>query len=271
MTTFMMTVPIAQLSVSGDNMREDVGDLVELADSITRYGILQPLVVEAEAGGFAVVCGHRRLAAARRAGLKEIPVVVRELSDDERLALMIVENVHRKHLSPLEEAHAFEKLGERGMSQREVAETIDKSQSYVAYRIKLLSLPEDIQQQVHRGEISLQKAIGYDKRGLREGRPPDKRDPDQKWQVFYIDKLVKWLEAGRIDLDDDRIFKRLRLLGEAVDAFRSRLTPAGDIIAGIKMCHDCGSVVGIERCCDEHPDLVCASCGEQRHPDEVAS
>lgn len=88
---------------------------------------------------------------------------------------------------------------------------------------------------------------------------------------------MKWLEAGRVDIGNEEIQERFKLLRETLDTFSSRVFDGGrgtlddDVLAGIKMCHDCGSVVGIERCCDEHPNLVCASCGERRHPDEVAS
>lgn len=264
----LQMVAVNQLRLSGSNMRLDPGDLTELAWSIRRYGILQPLLVTPTKSGYLVVNGHRRLAAARRAGLEEVPAIVREMDDEERLALMIVENVQRRHLSPLEEAHGFERLVKKGKKQHEIAGMIDKSQTYVSFRIKLLTCDEETQQKVHRGELALMKAIGYVKE-TRDGDRGHRKDGNTRWQVYYIDRLVSWLEAGRIDLDDDEMSERLQLLKRTLDALvdasyeeRPGDSKETDAVARAiaQMCDRCGSMIGVEPCCDEAHHRLCGRC-----------
>lgn len=271
-------VLIDDITLSGENMREDVGDIAELAESIRKHGILQPLLVTKRKRKYLLVCGHRRLAAARRAGLLKVPIVARELTDDERLELMIVENVHRKHLSPLEEAHAFEKLMERGDTQDDVAARIGKSQTYVSFRISLLKCDEDIQQRVHKGELSLQRAIEttrdpYGPHAPKMSGESNRAPANVRWQIYYIDRLVGWLETGRIPKDDN-VLERLILLGRALKAFSQRLAETKDpkrhdgddpnIVANIPMCNHCGTVVGVGECCKEHGQM-CETCKEEEH------
>lgn len=276
-------VAIDEISLSGDNMREDVGDLDELAWSIRKHGILQPLLLTERKGVNLLVCGHRRLAAARRAGLDEVPVVFQDLTEDERLELMLVENVHRKYLSPLEEAHAFKKMmGKLDLTQIDIASRVGKSQMYVSTRISLLSLPEDVQQKVHKGELSLYKAVGQTRTPNARTTGEKLRDGLERWYIYYIDRLVGWLEAGRIDIEDDVIFGKLELLSRTLKAlpdrapkFQKQHVHEGrsdgdyrdddpDIVAKVPMCNWCGTVVDVSRCCGPHGDL-CTSCKARGH------
>lgn len=135
----------------------DEAALAELADSIRRHGVLQPLLVsEDAAGGYVVIAGERRWRAARAAGLKTVPAVIRErLGARDELALALVENIQRRDLSVLEEARAFEHLrSEHGLSQAEIAEQVGKDRSTVANALRLLRLPEEIQELVESGRLS---------------------------------------------------------------------------------------------------------------------
>lgn len=129
--------------------------LATLADSIARHGLLQPLVVRRTDEGFELIAGERRLRAAARAGLTEVPVVVRETASADRLELALIENLQRADLSPLEEAEAFRRLvDEHGLTQEEVARRVGKSRPAVANALRLLTLPDEVKTQVQHGELS---------------------------------------------------------------------------------------------------------------------
>jgi ParB family chromosome partitioning protein len=130
--------------------------LAALADSIARHGLLQPLVVRRTAsGGYELIAGERRLRAASRAGLTEVPVVVRETASADRLELALIENLQRADLSPLEEAEAYRRLmDEHGLTQEEIARRVGKSRPAVANALRLLTLPEAVRTQVESGELS---------------------------------------------------------------------------------------------------------------------
>jgi len=131
--------------------------LAELADSIRKHGVLQPLLVSEDSSGeYVVIAGERRWRAARAAGLKTVPAVIRErLGARDELALALVENIQRRDLSVLEEARAFEHLrSEHGLSQTEIAESVGRDRSTVANALRLLRLPEAIQELVESGRLS---------------------------------------------------------------------------------------------------------------------
>lgn len=136
--------------------RFDEAALAELADSVRANGILQPLLVRPRpSGGYEIVAGERRYRAALRAGLKEVPVVVRQLSDEETLALALIENLIREDIGPMETARAFHRLMEDfGWTQEEMGKRVGKSRSTITNSLRLLSLPEPIQQSLERGELT---------------------------------------------------------------------------------------------------------------------
>lgn len=141
----------------GQPRREfDEGSLQELAESIRRHGVLQPLLVRPIlSGGYQIVAGERRWRAARIAELKEIPAVVREMSDSEVMQLALIENLQREDLNPLEEAQGYQSLMETyGMTQEEVAGTVGKSRPAVANALRLLNLPKKIRAMVEKGSLS---------------------------------------------------------------------------------------------------------------------
>ena len=130
--------------------------LSELAESIRQHGVLQPLLVRPIfGGGYQIVAGERRWRAARMAELKEVPAVVREMSDGEVMQLALIENLQREDLNPLEEAQGYQSLIETyGMTQEEVAGTVGKSRPAVANALRLLNLPPEIREMVASGVLS---------------------------------------------------------------------------------------------------------------------
>jgi ParB family chromosome partitioning protein len=141
--------------------RFDRQDLEELVASIRAHGILQPLVVTKKSeGAYELVAGERRLRAAKTAGLRSVPIFVRERVDDrERLELALIENVQRQDLNALEEARAYEALQkEFNLTQEEIALRVGKSRPHVANVLRLLTLPAEIQEALHGGKITFSHA-----------------------------------------------------------------------------------------------------------------
>lgn len=149
-------VAISSLTVSPlqPRRRFDEASMAELAASIGSKGVLQPLLVRPAGEGYEIVAGERRYRAAQQAGLDRVPVVVRELSDQETLEIAIVENLQREDLNPIDEARAYRQLLDFGLTQEAVAQAVGKSRSAVANSLRLLHLPELALDAVERGVIS---------------------------------------------------------------------------------------------------------------------
>jgi ParB family chromosome partitioning protein len=152
-------VPVGALIANRRNPRRDFSgeQLGELADSIREKGVMQPLLVRpsGKADEYEIIAGERRWRAAQKAGLHEVPVIIREVDDKEALELAIIENVQRVDLNPLEEALGYEQLIEQfSYTQQDLAQVIGKSRSHVANTLRLLKLPEDVRRMLGRGEIT---------------------------------------------------------------------------------------------------------------------
>ena len=151
-------VPIELLQANPHNPRKHFNEdeLNALAASLKERGLLQPLVVRPRAGGkFEIVAGERRWRASQKAGLHELPVLIRELDDKETLEIALIENVQRADLNPLEEAKAYRQLVDQyGHTQQQLADAIGKSRSHVANTMRLLNLPEATQIQIETGSLT---------------------------------------------------------------------------------------------------------------------
>lgn len=151
-------VKLVDIVPNKDQPRKKFNDesLSELADSISQHGILQPLLVRPLSGGtYQLVAGERRWRASRIAGLKEVPVVIKELTDEEASVIAMIENLQREDLNPIEEADGIKYLMTKyGLTQEEVSEKVGKSRSAVANSLRLLKLPESITEYVRDGIIS---------------------------------------------------------------------------------------------------------------------
>ena len=129
--------------------------LHELAQSIKENGVIQPIIVrQSPVIGYEILAGERRYRASLLAGLRSIPAVVKQLSDQEMMVQSIIENLQRENLNPIEEAHAYESLVEKGFTHAEIADKMGKSRPYISNSIRLLSLPEPILSEVENGKLS---------------------------------------------------------------------------------------------------------------------
>ena len=134
----------------------DEGALQELAESIAKRGVIQPIIVRPHGGGFQIVAGERRWRAAQRAHLHRIPAIVRDFDEAETLEIALIENIQREDLNPIEEAEAYRKLiAEFHHSQEALGRLVGKSRSHVANLMRLLDLPAMVQQQVVEQKISM--------------------------------------------------------------------------------------------------------------------
>ena len=186
------------------NFDEDA--LQELADSIKQFGLLQPILVQDRKDYYEIIAGERRWRAAKLAGLKEVPVIIRNYTEQEIVEISLIENIQREDLNPIEEAQAYKRLlTEFNLKQDEVAERVSKSRAAVTNSIRLLKLSDEVQQMVIDEMISTGHA-----RALLAVENPDEqyalaqRIFDEKLSVRDVEKLVKNLHkpAKPKKLDD---------------------------------------------------------------------
>lgn len=153
-----VTLKIADIEPNANQPRTEYDEtaVAELAESIKQHGLLQPLVVRPLiGGGYQIVAGERRYRACRMAGLTEVAVIIRELTDSETMELALIENLQRENLNPVDEANGYRALLEEyGFSQEEVARSVGKSRPAVANALRLLKLPEEISRMVSGGKLS---------------------------------------------------------------------------------------------------------------------
>ena len=152
------TIPIGNIHPNPDQPRRYFAEekLVELAASIGKHGIIQPIVVRAHNGSYQIVAGERRWRAAQRAQIHEIPAIIRNFDDAETLEIALLENIQRQDLNPIEEADAYKKLTELfGHSASELADLVHKSRSHVANMMRLLDLPPTIRDLVIEDKLSM--------------------------------------------------------------------------------------------------------------------
>lgn len=204
----------------------------ELKESILEYGIIQPLIARKSIKGYEIVVGERRFRAAKEAGLKAIPVVVKDLTDERMMEVALLENLQREDLTPIEEAHAYANLiSELKITQEELSKRLGKSRSHIANMVRLLSLPEQVVAYINNGEISM--GHGRALLGLK--------DKDQIISVVHKirqEKLnVRQVEKLIIELNERPIKKKEKpkkdiFLVERETALRERLGTAVNIHQG---------------------------------------
>ena len=173
------------------NFDEDA--LEELAESIKQFGLLQPILVQDRKTYYEIIAGERRWRAAKRAGLKEVPVIIKNLTEQEIVEVSLIENIQREDLNPIEEAQAYKRLlTEFNLKQDEVAERVAKSRTAVTNSMRLLKLCDNVQQMIIDGMISTGHA-----RALISIEDPEQQYTvaqqifDEKLSVRDVEKLVK--------------------------------------------------------------------------------
>lgn len=215
---------ISEIEPNKDQPRKhfDEDALIELADSIRQHGVIQPLLVRPlDNGSYQLVAGERRWRASRMAGLLEVPVVIKDLSDHEAMEIALIENLQRKDLNAIEEALGYEQLMEQyGMTQEKVAERVGKSRPAVANALRLLNLPSPVMDMIKSGDVS----AGHARALLKLDDENEIVEIAQKIQkgrysVRDIEKLTgKEQEARREEIKEkeqtDHFFKELELAME---------------------------------------------------------
>jgi len=160
----------------------DEASLESLAESIRTHGVVQPLLVRRRDGGFELIAGERRWRAAKLAGLTRVPVVVKDVPDDSLLEIALIENIQRENLNPIEEAQAYKKLIETvGLTQEALASRVGRDRSYITNYLRLLRLPDDLQQLTHRRvELRILAGVTLADRSL---------DQDVDWARVHLHHL----------------------------------------------------------------------------------
>lgn len=196
-----VSLPIGDIEPDKNQPRTNFSEaaMLELENSIREYGVLQPLLVRPMSdGGYMIVAGERRWRAARRAGLSEVPVIIKSLSDREAAAIALIENLQREDLDPIEQAKGIKRLmDEFGFTQNETGEKLSMSRPAIANALRLLSLPDDVLMRVSKGELSAGHArtlLGINDKSLISDAA--KKVIDDGLSVRQTEALVKMLNKA---------------------------------------------------------------------------
>ena len=185
----------------------DEDKLMDLAESIKEHGVLQPILVAPRGDKYMIIAGERRYRATQRAGLDKIPALVREMEAEQVMELALIENVQRDDLTPIEEARAYDLLMQKfGYTQEKLAKRMGKSRSAIANIVRLLALPEDVQQMVQDGKLTL----GHVRPLLSVNNAPEWQSAfaqeiyQSKLSVREVEQMVKKaLEDGYVTFDKE--------------------------------------------------------------------
>ncbi|MBO7082004.1 MAG: ParB/RepB/Spo0J family partition protein [Neisseriaceae bacterium] len=218
----LMIVPIDQINPGRYQPRSQMDDeqLQELADSIRSQGIIQPLIVrEIGLDGYEIIAGERRWRAAQLAGLTEVPVIIKQISDENALAIGLIENIQRQNLNPIEEAQGLKRLvDEFGLTHENVAQAVGRSRSSISNSLRLLTLAEPVQDLLYSRSLEMghartlitlpvveqialaQEAVkkGWsvremEKRASASGQKPSRKRPEDPDTERLAEKLSEWL------------------------------------------------------------------------------
>ncbi|MCI9409623.1 MAG: ParB/RepB/Spo0J family partition protein [Oscillospiraceae bacterium] len=155
------TLRISEIEPNRKQPRQDFDEaaIAELADSIRQHGLIQPIVVRPMEEGYQIVAGERRWRACRMLGMSDVPVVVKDFTDEETAQIALIENIQRQDLNPVEEAAAYRALmDEYGMTQEALSKAVGKSRSAIANSVRLLNLPDEIVEMLRKGKLSAGQA-----------------------------------------------------------------------------------------------------------------
>ena len=211
-----LELKVSEIEPNQDQPRKafDQEQLEELADSIRKYGVLQPLLVQKKGESYEIIAGERRWRAAKLAGLKTIPVVIREYSPQQAMEIALIENVQREDLNPIEEARAYQRLmQEFSLKQEEIAERVSKNRTTITNSMRLLNLAPEVQQMLVEGRIT----SGHARALLAVA------DPYQQLE------LAKKVEAERMSVRE--VEKAVKLLGkEKKEKKKSQVDEAVELV-----------------------------------------
>ena len=186
----------------------DEEKLQELAVSIKEHGIFQPVILKSSIQGYEIVAGERRCRAAKIAGLTEVPAIIVEFSDDQMMEIALLENIQRENLNSIEEANAYQAMMEKlELTQDQLAKRIGKSRSYIANTLRLLQLPEMIQNYVLEGKLTMGHARALITLPKEKAESLAKRCIDEGLSVRDIENIVKGIELGNSRKDRPKVEK----------------------------------------------------------------
>ncbi|MFH0985671.1 MAG: ParB/RepB/Spo0J family partition protein [Candidatus Omnitrophota bacterium] len=216
-------VPIARIVPNSDQPRKTFNPetIEELAASIREKGVLQPMIVKKKGGGnFEIVCGERRFRAATLCGLAEVPVIIKDVADEDFLEWALIENIQREDLNPIEEAEAYQRLvEERRISQEDVAKRVGKNRVTITNTLRLLRLPQEVKQYLAEGRLSAGHARAL--LGLltpEHQRQMAKRIVEENLSVRQVEAIVNRSNAHK------RKAKSARHLSAEIVDLETRLT-----------------------------------------------
>ena len=238
----VVSISMVEPNKSQPRKKFDEDALEELSESIRQYGILQPLLVSDKTDYYEIIAGERRWRAAKMAGLKEVPVIIKEFSDMETVEISLIENIQREDLNPIEEAMAYKRLmNDFSLKQDEIAEKVSKSRTAVTNSMRLLKLTPKVQQMLIDEMISAGHARAL--LALPAGELQDNtatRVFDEKLSVRETEKIVKKISENKgngkqrkVDLTEEALYEHLEekmksVLGTKV-AIRRRKDNKGKI------------------------------------------
>lgn len=215
-------VPISKVEPDREQPRKFFNEdaLQELAESIKQYGVFQPLLVQKEKDYYKIIAGERRWRAAKIAGLKEIPVIVKELSDQEIAEIQLIENIQREDLNPIEIAEGYRQLIDKyGFTQDELAEKISKSRTAITNTLRLLKLDERVRQMIVDELISTGHA-----RAILSIEDSDKQYEfaqkifDEKMSVRDVEKAIKNMQKdSKVKKDNQKIDKKTEAIYHSLE------------------------------------------------------
>ncbi len=214
-------VKITQVEPNREQPRKNFDEdaLQELADSIKQFGLLQPILVQDRKTHYEIIAGERRWRAAKLAGLKEVPVIIRDYSDQEIVEISLIENIQREDLNPIEEAQAYKRLlTEFNLKQDEVAEKVSKSRTAVTNSMRLLKLCDEVQQMIIDDMLSTGHA-----RALISIEDPEQQYTiaqkifDEKLSVRDVEKLVKNLNKPEKTKKESKEDKSLNIIYQDIE------------------------------------------------------
>lgn len=215
-------VPISKVEPDREQPRKFFNEdaLQELAESIKQYGVFQPLLVQKEKDYYKIIAGERRWRAAKIAGLKEIPVIVKELSDQEIAEIQLIENIQREDLNPIEIAEGYRQLIDKyGFTQDELAEKISKSRTAITNTLRLLKLDERVRQMIIDELISTGHA-----RAILSIEDSDKQYEfaqkifDEKMSVRDVEKAIKNMQKDpKVKKDNQKIDKKTEAIYHSLE------------------------------------------------------